>query len=102
MARFLVFVVLAVLGFITIVAASFGSVGWWVLAAVVVALLVIGIWDVVQTRHSILRNYPILGHMRYVLESIRPEIQQYFVERNVDGKPFNRDVRSLVYARSGK
>ena len=100
MARFLVFVVLAVLGFITIVAASFGSVGWWVLAAIVVALVVIGVWDVVQTRHSILRNYPILGHMRYVLESIRPEIQQYFVERNVDGKPFNRDVRSLVYARA--
>ncbi|MHA7172467.1 FMN-binding glutamate synthase family protein [Arthrobacter monumenti] len=100
MARFLILVVLGVLGFATIVAAAFGSAGWYVLAAVVVALMVLGVWDVIQTKHSVLRNYPVLGHMRYLLESIRPEIQQYFIERNVEGKPFNRDVRSLIYARS--
>lgn len=100
MARFLILVVLVVLGFITILAASLGSVGWWILAAVVLGLLILGVWDVVQTKHSILRNYPVLGHMRYLLESIRPEIQQYFIERNIEGKPFNRDVRSLIYARS--
>lgn len=100
MTRFLVIVCLVFLGLITVVAASFGPIGWLVLATAVVALLVVGVWDVVQTRHSVLRNFPVLGHMRYVLESIRPEIQQYFIERNVDGKPFNRDVRSLVYARS--
>lgn len=100
MVRFLILAVLVVLGFLTIVAASFGSAGWWVLAVVIVALLAVGVWDVVQTRHSILRNFPVLGHMRYLLESIRPEIQQYFIERNTEGKPFSRDVRSLVYARS--
>lgn len=75
MTRFLVIVCLVFLGLITVVAASFGPIGWLVLATAVVALLVVGVWDVVQTRHSVLRNFPVLGHMRYVLESIRPEIQ---------------------------
>lgn len=42
----------------------------------------LGAWDVVQKRHSILRNYPAIGHMRFLLEGIRPEIQQYFIERS--------------------
>lgn len=100
MTRFLIFICLLFLGFVIIVAASFGPTGWLILGGVILALLVVGVWDVIQPRHAVLRNFPILGHMRYVLESIRPEIQQYFIERNVDGKPFNRDVRSLVYARS--
>lgn len=64
----------------------------------IVALL--GLRDSFQTRHTILRNFPILGHFRYLLEMIRPEIQQYFIENNIDGKPFNREDRSLVYQRS--
>ncbi|MGW1228705.1 glutamate synthase-related protein [Streptomyces sp. NPDC002530] len=59
-----------------------------------------GLWDVTQRRHSVLRNYPVLGHLRYVLEYIRPEMQQYFVERNYDGRPFDRSVRSIVYQRA--
>ena len=47
-----------------------------------------------------LRNYPVLGHMRFLLEALRPEIQQYFIEPNFDGRPFDRDVRSLVYERA--
>ena len=47
-----------------------------------------------------LSNYPILGHMRFLLEALRPEIQQYFIERNFDGRPFDRDVRSLIYERA--
>ncbi|WP_082697260.1 MULTISPECIES: FMN-binding glutamate synthase family protein [Kocuria] len=100
MMRFLVLALLLVLGALTVLAASLGSNGWWLLAGAVLVLLGIGVWDVVQTKHSILRNYPILGHMRFFLESIRPEIQQYFIERNFDGKPFDRDTRSLVYARA--
>jgi glutamate synthase domain-containing protein 2 len=73
---------------------------WWVPAGLVLALLALGIFDVVQRRHSVLRNYPVLGHMRYLLESIRPELQQYFVERNFDGRPFDRDTRSLIYQRA--
>ncbi|SMX82676.1 Glutamate synthase domain-containing protein 2 [Brevibacterium sp. 239c] len=57
-------------------------------------------WDVTQKKHSILRNYPIAGHARFLLESIRPEIQQYFIERNWDGRPFSRDTRTTIYERS--
>src|SRR5207247_1529265 len=61
---------------------------------------VIGIADLVQRKHSVLRNYPVLGHLRFLLEGLRPELQQYFIERNFDGRPFDRDVRSIVYQRA--
>ncbi|MGO2862733.1 MAG: FMN-binding glutamate synthase family protein [Brevibacterium sp.] len=57
-------------------------------------------WDMTQKKHSILRNYPIAGHARFLLESIRPEIQQYFIERNWDGRPFSRDTRTTIYERA--
>jgi glutamate synthase domain-containing protein 2 len=63
-------------------------------------LTALGTYDLLQVRHSILRNYPVIGHARYLLESIRPEVQQYFVERNTDGRPFDRDIRSIVYQRA--
>lgn len=98
--RFLVIAALSLGALIVVLVASLGNEAWWLLAIVLIALAVLGIWDLTQRRHAILRNYPILGHFRYLLESIRPEIQQYFIERNFDGKPFDRDTRSLVYARS--
>ena len=65
------------------------------------ALTLVGLRDLRQTRHAILRNYPILGHMRFWLEFIRPEIRQYFIEGDVDkGEPFTRAQRSVVYQRS--
>src|SRR5690625_1781998 len=57
-------------------------------------------YDLLQRKHSVLRNYPVIGHMRYLLEGIRPELQQYFIERNWDGRPFDRDIRSIVYERA--
>ncbi|MFT6850235.1 MAG: glutamate synthase domain-containing protein 2 [Sphingobacteriales bacterium] len=65
-----------------------------------VPLCIWGLYDVFQPRHSILRNFPLLGNMRWILESIAPEIQQYFIERTTDGKPFSRNQRSLAYRRS--
>ena len=74
---------------------------WWLVAAVpVLVLAAVGIWDLVQTRHSILRSYPILGHVRYLMELIRPEIQQYFIESNTAGTPFDRETRDLIYERA--
>ncbi|WP_405777599.1 FMN-binding glutamate synthase family protein [Streptomyces sp. NBC_01538] len=74
---------------------------YWLFAAVPVTLLgLLGTWDLLQPRHSVLRNYPVLGHARFLLEKIRPEVQQYFVERSYDGRPFDRDVRSIVYERA--
>jgi len=84
----------------SVVLAIAGSSGWWILAAVVAVFAVVGVYDLVQRKHSVLRNYPVLGHMRFLLEALRPEIQQYFIERNFDGRPFDRDVRSLIYERA--
>jgi len=56
--------------------------GWWVLAVVLLALAALGTWDLVQTKHTILRVYPIIGHVRFLMELIRPEIRQYFIEAN--------------------
>ena len=63
-------------------------------------VIALGCWDVTQKRSSLRRNYPILAHGRYLFESFRPEIQQYFVENNIDGRPFSREQRSLVYQRA--
>lgn len=73
---------------------------WWILAGPLLVIGAVGVVDLVQRRHSVLRNYPVLGHFRYLLESIRPELQQYFIERNFDGRPYDRDVRSIVYQRA--
>src|SRR5699024_4966887 len=71
---------------------------WWLFLTVpLLVLAAVGTYDLTQRNHSVLRNYPILGHARYLLEELRPEIQQYFIERNPDGTPFDRDVRDLVY-----
>lgn len=98
--RFFVLVALVVLGALTVLAAAIGGWGWWILAVVVVGLLILAAYDLIQRRHSVLRNYPVLGHMRFLLESIRPELQQYFIERNFDGRPYDRDTRSAIYQRA--
>src|SRR5271154_4287476 len=66
------------------------------------ALAAIGTMDLLQTRHAVLRNYPLSAHIRFILEEIRPEIRQYFLESEKDGTPFSRDKRALVYQRAKK
>jgi glutamate synthase domain-containing protein 2 len=67
---------------------------------VFIVLAIIGTIDIFQTRHAVLRNYPLSAHIRFILEEIRPEIRQYFLESEKDGTPFSRDKRALVYQRS--
>jgi len=75
--------------------------GWWSTPLAVFALLTcLGCYDLIQVRHSILRSFPVIAHLRFMFELIRPELYQYFVESNTDGRPFNRDQRSLIYERS--
>lgn len=69
-------------------------------AALAGAVGALGVHDLVQRRHSVLRNYPVVGHLRFLLEDLRPELQQYFIERNWDGRPFDRDTRTLIYERA--
>ncbi len=73
---------------------------WPLPAAVFGALTALGIWNLIQTRHSILRNYPVIGHVRWLVEMIRPEIRQYLLEDEDDATPFSRAQRSLVYERA--
>lgn len=63
-------------------------------------LYLLGIYNTYQTKHAILRNFPVIGYFRYIFEEISPEIQQYFIERETDGKPFPRNQRSAAYRRS--
>jgi glutamate synthase domain-containing protein 2 len=63
-------------------------------------LTLLGIYDLVQDEHNVLRNYPILGHIRFMAEYVRPQIRQYFVESNTDGKPFDHDVRKIIHKRA--
>src|SRR5215470_17950062 len=65
-------------------------------------LSVLGTLDLLQTRHSVLRNYPISAHLRFLLEEIRPEMRQYFFEDEKNGLPFSRDKRAVVYQRAKK
>ena len=69
---------------------------------VVGPVLGLGIFDYNQKKHSVRRNFPIVGHFRYLLEMVRPEINQYFIESNSDGRPFSREQRSVVYQRAKK
>ncbi|HET7864767.1 MAG TPA: glutamate synthase-related protein, partial [Burkholderiaceae bacterium] len=70
-------------------------------AVLVCAVLTLtGLHDVLQTQRAVLRNYPVIGHLRYLLEFIRPEIRQYFVEGDNEAAPFSRQQRSLAYQRA--
>lgn len=73
---------------------------WYYAYLLLGPLALIGFYNRVQTKHTILRNFPILGYFRYFFEMISPEIQQYFIERSTDGKPFSRNHRALVYRRA--
>ena len=74
------------------------DVGW--LALLVCAVLTdVGVHDLRQTRHTILRNYSVIGHLQLLFEFIRPKIRQSFIESNSDAAPFSRAQRSLVYQR---
>jgi glutamate synthase domain-containing protein 2 len=70
------------------------------LVLVFVALVGTGVHDVRQSRHSVLRNYPVIGHLRFFFEFIRPEMRQYFIEGDNEAAPFSRQQRSLVYQRA--
>jgi glutamate synthase domain-containing protein 2 len=67
---------------------------------IVAPLIWMGVEDMLQKKQSIRRNFPVLGRMRYLLEKIRPEIHQYFIESDTDGTPINRNDRSVIYQRA--
>jgi len=95
-----------VVAFLLSAALTFWMIHWgfwvWSVPVALAGVLALGVHDLVQTRHSILRNYPLIGHLRFILEMIRPEIRQYFFEGDKEGAPFTRDKRTIVYQRAKK
>ena len=90
---------------ITVLVILVGSYFWnWALLSflLVAPLITLGVADMIQTKQSIRRNFPLLGRLRYVLEDLRPKIQQYFIEGDTDGTPINRNDRSVIYQRAKK
>ena len=73
---------------------------WLIL--IIITLVIIAIYDIKQTKHSLWRNFPIVGRLRWVFEALRPPFRQYFMESDIDGVPFNRQQRDLVYRRAKK
>ena len=97
--RYTAFMAAVLLLIFTLLGASvMGLSGWW--PTLFLLLSIVGLYDLQQSHHAILRNYPIIGHLRFMLETIRPEIRQYFLESETEASPFSRAQRTLVYSRA--
>ncbi|MBL1267080.1 MAG: FMN-binding glutamate synthase family protein [Halomonas sp.] len=94
-----VFVACLILLLVSLVGVVFSLVWLWGVATFGM-LAGLGLYDLRQTRRTVSRNYPVLAHFRYVLESIGPEIRQYFIQSDLDERPFSREQRAVVYQRS--
>ncbi|HVI77949.1 MAG TPA: hypothetical protein VM715_07265, partial [Candidatus Acidoferrum sp.] len=100
------FIVLTICAVVTALLLGIGIVDRKVLDLVLIPLIIfgaltaIGVRDLVQKSHAVLRNYPISAHLRFLLEEIRPEMRQYFFESEKDGMPFSRDTRAVIYQRA--
>ena len=101
-ARFIAYTLVVSVTAILLIALLAGNTSVFILIPLVpfAALSALGTMDLIQTRHAVLRNYPLTAHIRFILEEIRPEIRQYFLESEKDGTPFSRDKRAIVYQRA--
>ncbi len=101
MFRYLAFVVCVVMALVSVACAMWQRSGVWATVAVVfIALAWLGTMDLLQRRSTLRRNYPLTAHFRFLLETFRPEIRQYFIEDDQDEVPFSRQQRDLVYRRA--
>lgn len=98
MRRNFIFVMLPVLVAVLVLGVYYHWV-WWFMV-LVGPLWLLGLLDMAQRKHAIMRNYPVLGRLRYLMEDLRPKIYQYFVESDTDGQPINRVDRSTIYQRA--
>ena len=99
LARYVVFAVCFLTFFLTLPFLS-SETALWPLTILAGALTLVGIYHLLQTHHAVLRNYPVIGNVRYLLEEIRPEIRQYLLEGDDEKLPYSRAQRSLVYQRA--
>ena len=98
--RYWAFASCVVLALLSMLAWRYVSPVWSGPAVVFGVLALLGVWDLLQTTHAVRRNYPVIARFRYLLESIGPEIRQYFIESDTDENPFSRQQRAIVYQRA--
>ncbi|MBA4789331.1 MAG: FMN-binding glutamate synthase family protein [Pseudomonadota bacterium] len=98
--RYGVFAAVVVLCVFSLILSFSGGHLWLFVFCVLFPLAFVGVFDVTQKHHSLLRNYPIVASVRWMFEAVRPYLRQYIVEGDLDGTPYNRKARSLVYARA--
>lgn len=96
----LIILILVLLSAVALKEGYTGNGGWYWILCLTLPLLLLTILNIRQKKHALLRNFPVVGYLRYFFESFRPEIRQYFFESDLDGKPFNRRQRSIVYQRA--
>jgi glutamate synthase domain-containing protein 2 len=101
MRNFVVFGLILAVALFTLLGYFF-SFFWFILAAICLVLWLVGLYDMNQKKHALMRNFPLLGRLRYIAEWMRPKLFQYFVEPDHDGRPFSRLDRSLIYQRAKK
>lgn len=98
--RFFVFGLMSVLTLAFAVLGAFLALPWLWGLVLPLPLTLVGIYDLTQREHNVLRNYPVLAHLRFMAEYIRPEIHQYFVESDTDGRPFDHNERKIIQQRA--
>ncbi len=98
--RYGVFFAVLALALLGLVLSFTSHPAWLWLFCITVPLVLIGVFDMVQPHHSLLRNYPIIGSVRWLFEALRPYLRQYIVEGDQEGRPYPRSDRSLIYARA--
>jgi glutamate synthase domain-containing protein 2 len=98
--RYTTFTLVLAGAIVTTLLAAWNAAGWLWAAIPFWALTLLGIYDMLQKRHAIRRNYPVLGNLRFLFEYIRPEVRQYFLEDDTSAAPFSRAQRSIVYQRA--
>lgn len=98
--RWGVFLGLVALALLSLVLSFSDHQAWLIVFCLLFPLVLVGVFDVTQSEHSLLRNYPVVGSVRWIFEAVRPYLRQYLMEDDLSGRPYNRDERSLVYARA--
>ena len=101
LARYSVFIIVVILAVVTGFLAR-GNPVWVFPCAILAGLVLLGIWNIFQTHHTLLRNYPLTAHFRWSMEQLRPYLRQYIVEGDLTGRPIPRQARTVVYQRSKK
>jgi len=100
LSRYSVFIAVSLGAALAVVLSFTAHQAWLIVFCVLFPLVLLGVFDLLQSNHSLLRNYPVIGSMRWLFEAARPYLRQYLMEDDLSERPYNRDERSLVYARA--